>query len=193
MNEKLSSVISGQHAFEILPPDLKELAFRTKVKYAPHPYLWMSKARSRSTGLGMVSEGKELSEEELPPIEEDAIKIYPMLWKNRVTNKIHLQVHPAAVQDLIIDGKPMGDLEKVRELLYKFQRPSINPENVYAHEWKDGDLVIFHNRGVLHSVVGSLKDTDVRIFQQCNMASAEPPIPVTEEDFAPYRVATSKA
>ncbi|KAI7857809.1 hypothetical protein BDC45DRAFT_499427 [Circinella umbellata] len=188
-----TAFISGQHAFEILPQDLKELAFRTKVKYAPHPYLWMSKARSRSTGLGMVSEGKELSEEELPPIEEEAIKIYPMLWKNPVTNKIHLQVHPAAVQDLIIDGKPMGDLEKVRELLYKFQRPSINPENVYAHEWNDGDLVIFHNRGVLHSVVGSLKDTDVRIFQQCNMASAEPPIPVTEEDFAPYRVATSKA
>lgn len=80
----------------------------------------------------------------------------------------------------------MGDLKRVRELLYKMQRPAINPENVYAHEWKDGDMVIFHNRGVLHSVVGSLKDTDIRIFQQCNMASAAEPIPPTEEDMAPY-------
>lgn len=72
-------VVSGQRMFELLPPDLKELAFRTKVKYAAHPYLWMSKAKARSTGLGMVSEGKELKPEELPPVDEKAIKIYPMV------------------------------------------------------------------------------------------------------------------
>lgn len=104
-----------------------------------------------------------------------------------MTNKIHLQVHPAAVEDLIIDGKPVGDLEKVREILYKIQRPGISPENVYAHEWKDGDFVIFHNRGVLHSVVGSLRDDDFRLFHQCNIASADEPVPVTEQDFAPYK------
>ncbi|OAD66870.1 hypothetical protein PHYBLDRAFT_128417 [Phycomyces blakesleeanus NRRL 1555(-)] len=186
-----TAFISGQRAFEILSPELKDFCFRTKVQYAPHPYLWMSKARSRSTGLGMVSEGKELSVDELPPIDEKDIKIYPMLWKNPVTNKIHLQVHPSAVQDLITDGKRVGDLTKVREILWNIQRPSINPENVYAHEWKDGDLVIFHNRGVLHSVVGCLTPDDIRIFQQCNMASSDEPIPVTKEDFAPY--ATVKA
>lgn len=74
-------VISGQKAFEILPPDLKDLAFRTQVKYAAHPYLWMSKARARSTGLGMESEGLELKPEELPEIDEKAIKIYPMVSK----------------------------------------------------------------------------------------------------------------
>lgn len=104
-----------------------------------------------------------------------------------MTKKIHLQVHPAAVEDLIIDGNPVGDLNKVRDLLYQFQRPAIAPENIYAHEWKDGDFILFHNRGVLHSVVGTLKDTDARIFQQCMMASADDPIPATDEDFAPYR------
>ena len=115
------------------------------------------------------------------------------MWKNPVTGKIHLQVHPAAVEDLIIDGKPVGDLEKVRDILYKFQRPSINPENVFAHEWKDGDFVIFHNRGLLHSVVGSLKDTDSRIFHQCNIASADAPLPATETDFASYLTVKSSA
>ncbi|KAK4515517.1 uncharacterized protein ATC70_010467 [Mucor velutinosus] len=188
-----TAFVSGQRAFEILPQELKELAFKTQVKYAAHPYLWMSKAKARSTGLGMVSEGKELSKEELPEIEPEHIKIYPMLWKNPVTGKIHLQVHPAAVEDLIIDGKPVGDLEKVREILYKIQRPSISPENVYAHEWRDGDFVIFHNRGLLHSVVGSLRDTDTRIFHQCNIASADAPLPATEADFAPYLSAKSSA
>lgn len=87
----------------------------------------------------------------------------------------------------------MGDLVKVRELLYKMQRPGISPENVLAHEWKDGDMVFFHNRGLLHSVVGCLRDDDVRIFHQCNMASADDPIPATEEDFAPYRTQASAA
>ncbi|KAG0745827.1 hypothetical protein G6F57_010459 [Rhizopus arrhizus] len=183
-----TAFVSGQRAFEILSPEMKELAFKTQVKYAAHPYLWISKAKAHSTGLGMVSEGKELSKDQLPEINEADIKIYPMLWKNPVTNKIHLQVHPAAVEDLIIDGKPVGDLKKVREILYKLQRPSISPENVLAHEWRDGDFVIFHNRGLLHSVVGSLKEDDFRLFHQCNIASADGPLPVTEEDFAPYKI-----
>lgn len=58
---------------------MKELAFKTQVKYAAHPYVWISKAKAHSTGLGMVSEGKELSKEELPPIDEKDIKIYPMV------------------------------------------------------------------------------------------------------------------
>lgn len=72
-------VISGAHAFDILSPEMKDLAFRTQVKYAAHPYLWISKARAHSTGLGIVSEDRELPKEELPPIKEEAIKIYPMV------------------------------------------------------------------------------------------------------------------
>ncbi|KAI8997329.1 hypothetical protein BDB01DRAFT_713627 [Pilobolus umbonatus] len=181
-----TAFVSGQRAFEILPKELKELAYKTQVKYAAHPYLWISKARAHPTGLGIVCEGRELPTEELPEIDEKHRKIYPMLWKNPVTNKIHLQVHPCAVEDLIIDGKPVGDLNKVREILYSIQRPSISPENVFAHEWEEGDFVIFHNRGVLHSVVGSLKDDDQRIFHQCNIASADEPISVTAADIAPY-------
>ncbi|KAI9257921.1 hypothetical protein BY458DRAFT_518511 [Sporodiniella umbellata] len=70
-----TAFISGQKAFEILSPEMKELAFKTKAKYAPHPYLWMSKAKARSTGLGIVSEGKELPRDQLPEINEEDIKI----------------------------------------------------------------------------------------------------------------------
>jgi hypothetical protein len=59
---------------------MKDLAFRTQVKYAAHPYLWISKARAHSTGLGIMSEDRELPKEELPPIKEEAIKIYPMVY-----------------------------------------------------------------------------------------------------------------
>lgn len=55
------------------------MAFKTQVKYAPHPYLWMSNAKSRPTGLGLVSEGKEISPEQLPEVKEEYIKVYPMV------------------------------------------------------------------------------------------------------------------
>jgi hypothetical protein len=65
--------------FEILPPELKSLAVRAKVRYAPHPYVWMAPTSSNSTGLGLVTEGKELDLSELPEWSEDKIKVFPMV------------------------------------------------------------------------------------------------------------------
>ncbi len=55
-------------------------------------------------------------------------------------------------------------------------RPAIAPSRVYAHAWRNGDLVIFHNRGLWHSVVGSLRPSDRRVYHQCNLAASEPPL-----------------
>lgn len=52
---------------------------QTKIVYSPHPYVWMSSARSNSVGLGLESEGKELAADELPAFEESKIKTYPMV------------------------------------------------------------------------------------------------------------------
>lgn len=37
---------------------------------------------------------------------------------------------------------------------------------VYPHDWEENDLVLFHNRGLLHSVVGAFKPDQVRMFHQ---------------------------
>lgn len=37
------------------------------------------------------------------------------------------------------------------------------------------DLVLFHNRGVLHYVVGAFKPDQVRAFHQCNLAASGDP------------------
>lgn len=137
----------------------------------------MTSAHSRSTGLGLHSEGLELAESDLPPIDEKKIMILPMLWKNPLTGKLALQVHPSAIRKIHLeDGTVIDDLEKVRDIVYKLQRPAISPQYVYAHDWQDGDMVLFHNRGVLHSVVGAFKPDEVRIFRQCNLAASEPPM-----------------
>ncbi|GAA98521.1 uncharacterized protein L969DRAFT_50251 [Mixia osmundae IAM 14324] len=196
-----TAFVSGTKMFDILPPDLKSLAVRAKVRYAPHPYVWMAPAKSNSTGLGIVSDGKELSKDDLPAWESSKIKEFPMTWKNPKTGKLHYQVHPSGAEAIIVAPLPAGvdpsgqilpeggiisDLKETRELLFKMQRPGIAPELVYPHDWKKDDLCIFHNRGVLHSVVGAFEPDQVRAFWQCNLASGEEPLPPTADDVKTY-------
>ncbi|GKT49692.1 putative dipeptidase B [Colletotrichum spaethianum] len=157
-------------------PEDQEFVRTTKVEYAPHPYVWMSSAKSRSDGLGLVSEGKEVPLDELPPIEKEKIQILPMCWRNPVTGRLALQVHPSAVRRLhLADGTVVEDLAEVRETVHRLQRPGISPRNVYPHDWEQGDFVIFHNRGVIHSVVGAFAEDEVRLFRQCNIAASRLP------------------
>lgn len=168
-----TAFVSGQKMYEMLSDEDKEFVNTSKIEYAPHPYIWMGKCRSRPTGLGLYSEGRELSLDELPPVEKEKIQVLPMVWKNPSTGKPSLQIHPSAVCKIhLADGTVIDDLEKVRDIVYKLQRPAIAPEYVYPHDWEEGDLVLFHNRGVLHSVVGAFKDDEVRIFRQCNLAAS---------------------
>ncbi|KAG8971310.1 hypothetical protein FRC05_011302 [Tulasnella sp. 425] len=183
-----TAFVSGATMFNILPKELKSLAVRSKVKYAPHPYVWMAPAHAMSTGLGIETEGLELPLEELPPWEEEKIKVFPI-------------VHPCGVMELIVDPLPAGadregalypdgahlkDLKEVRDIIYKMQRPAIAPELVYPHDWDEKDLVLFHNRGVLHSVVGAFAPDQVRAFHQCNLAASSDPVGPSEEDVAKY-------
>ncbi|KAJ3096073.1 hypothetical protein HDU96_000889 [Phlyctochytrium bullatum] len=210
-----TAFVSGAQMFDILPPELKSVAVRTKVRYAPYPYVWMGKARAMPDGLGIESEGRELDlgtnadgtgggggEGQVPAWTEDKVKIYPMVWKNPVTSRLQLQVHPCAVQSLHIaplpadhpsratalypDGAALTDLKIVRELLHTIQRPAIAPARVYAHDWREGDLVMFHNRGVLHTVVGAFSEDQVRMFHQCNLASGADPEGPSEEEVAAF-------
>lgn len=52
-------------------------------------------------------------------------------------------------------------------------------DHLHRHE---KDMVLFHNRGVLHTVVGAFKEDQVRAFHQCNLAASDDPIGPSEED-----------
>ncbi|KAG9222166.1 hypothetical protein CCMSSC00406_0009021 [Pleurotus cornucopiae] len=192
-----TAFVSGRTMFDILPTELKSLAVRSRVKYSPHPYVWMAPAHAMSTGLGIESEGLELPLDELPPWEESRVKIFPLTWKNPVTGALHFQVHPCGVSELLVaplpegakregalfpDGAHLTDLKEVRELLYKMQRPAIAPQLIYPHDWHEKDLVLFHNRGVLHTVVGAFTPDQVRAFHQCNLAASSDPVGPSEDD-----------
>jgi len=185
-----TAFVSGKNTFDILPPELKSLAVRTKVKNAPHPYSWVSTAKAKSTGMGIETEGLEMPYDQLPPWEESKIQVLPMTWKNLVTGNLHLQAHGWTAAELLVDPQPEGakreealypdgahitDLKEVRDILYRMQRPGIAPQLVYPHDWRAKDLLIFHNRGVMHSVTGNLKPEQLRTYHQCNLAASDSP------------------
>jgi len=192
-----TAFVSGKTMFDILSPELKSVAVRSKVKFAPHCFVWMAPARAHSTGLKMETEGLELPWDELPPWEESKIVTLPVLWKNPVTGNLHLEVAPCGAAELFVDPLPadakregalypdgahIKDLKETRELLYKMQRPGIAPHLVYPHDWHEKDLVLFHNRGVTHTVVGAFKKDQVRKFHQCNLAASDFPVGPSEDD-----------
>lgn len=180
-----TAFVSGYTMYDILSDEDKEFVRTSKIEYAPHPYIWMSSAKSRSDGLGMISEGLELPDSELPPIEQEKIQILPMCWKNPVTGRLAVQIHPSAVRKIhLANGKVIEDLAEVREMVHKIQRPAISPKYVYPHDWEEGDLVLFNNQGVLHSVVGAFREDEVRLFRQCNMAASTPPLGPNDEPIA---------
>jgi hypothetical protein len=65
--------------FDILPRELQSVAVRARVRYAPHPYEWMTPAAAHNTGLKIESKGKEVPLNELTPWSEDKIKVFPVV------------------------------------------------------------------------------------------------------------------
>ncbi|PBP27562.1 Clavaminate synthase-like protein [Diplocarpon rosae] len=80
-------------------------------------------------------EGLEPPDPELPPLDEKAIKVLPMCWKNPVTGNLALQIHPSAIRAVhLLTGYMMTDLKEVRVLVHRLQRPAISPRYVYPHD-----------------------------------------------------------
>ncbi|CAI5756747.1 unnamed protein product [Candida verbasci] len=177
--------VSGAQAFKNLSEEDKQFALNTIVEYAPHPYIFISPAKATSDGLTMVNEDKEMRFEDLPEWEESKVKKLPMVWTNPITKEHHLQVHGCCLYNLHTkteDGTKTLGLKESREKVRKLMRPSISPDQVLAHSWKQGDLVLFFNRGVWHSVTGEFKgqgtngQDERRLMHQCNIASGIDPI-----------------
>ncbi|KAK8136158.1 sulfonate dioxygenase [Apiospora sp. TS-2023a] len=195
---------SGARAFELLSAEEKEFALNTTVQYAPRAYEWILNCKATDDGMTIARSGQEKKLEDLPEWSWDKVHAFPrlgktrnsadnfhfaqMVWRNHGNGKPHLQVLGCCVYALHTTDPATGevtvtdDLDEVRGICHKLTREVYTPENIYAHRWQEGDLVIFHNRGVLHSITGELSrpsgdsDPEKRLFWQCTMASGTAPV-----------------
>ncbi|KAL3472726.1 alpha-ketoglutarate dependent xanthine dioxygenase [Aspergillus californicus] len=177
-----TAFFSGARNFQLLDPNEQEFALNTTVQYAPRAYEWIRDCKASNDGLTIASVGLEKGERELQDWTWDRVHSFPMVWRNHGNGQPHLQILGCCVYSLTTRDPKTGsiskieDLMKAREICHRLQRKVYRPENIYAHRWRRGDLVVFYNQGVLHSITGQLDGRDKRLFWQCSMASGTPPV-----------------
>ncbi|RDW75729.1 alpha-ketoglutarate dependent xanthine dioxygenase-3 [Coleophoma crateriformis] len=182
-----TAFFSGARAYEMLSADEKEFALKTTVTYAPQAYEYIRHCKSTEDGLSIPTLGRETALENLSEWSWDKVAEYPMVWPNpRDATRPHLQFHGCCAYKLTTRNPATGevavvdDVAEVRRVCYSLQKRIWAAENIYAHRWQEGDLVIFHNKGVMHSITGQLAqyredEEKKRLLWQCTMGSAEAP------------------
>ncbi|KAJ9142976.1 Sulfonate dioxygenase [Pleurostoma richardsiae] len=188
-NEKTKQVpaggtafISGARAFSLLSPEEKKWAMNTRVQYAPRAYSWIGDCKATSDGLTIASQGKERDFDALESWTWDKVHSYPLVWRNPgIPNRPHLIVLGCCVYQLITTDPETGeetrvdDFVKAREIVHGLMKRAMNPEYVYVHRYQPGDLVIWHNHGVWHSVTGELGNAK-RLMWQAAQGTHESPV-----------------
>ncbi|KAM0709082.1 hypothetical protein Q7P35_003118 [Cladosporium inversicolor] len=195
-----TAFFSGARNFELLSNEQKQFALHTTVQYAPRAYEWIKDCKATADGLSIARVGREKAESDLPVFEPEKVHSFPlrsltdasplqkqMVFRNPSTLSPSLQIAGCCVQALhtrnpATNGTTtISDLAEVRRICRSLQQRAYSPATVYAHRWREGDVVIFHNRGVMHSITGQLAHhPQRRLLWQCNMASLTPVVPFVE-------------
>jgi alpha-ketoglutarate-dependent taurine dioxygenase len=108
----------------------------------------------------------EMSYEELTLWQKSPTKACPIMWTHRSGRKSLLL---GATADYVI-GMPV---EESRALLTRLRDWSTQPQYVYRHEWRSGDLLIWDNTGTMHRVLPYAEDSG-RLMHRTILAGEEP-------------------
>ena len=96
-------------------------------------------------------------------------QIWPLVRTHPVTGKKALYL--SARFTIGIEGMSEADADAILDPLFEHQ---IRPEFLYRHKWKDGDLVIWDNRCVMHRGTGGYTYPDVRTMHRTVVAGDRP-------------------
>lgn len=177
-----TAMVSGARALQLLSPEMRELAYNSRIEYAPHAFQWMSTAHSSRLGHILETEGLEMPLDMLKPWKEEEICIYPMVWRNPVTGEDSLQVHGQGARVLYLKATAAAeeivvtDLKEVRAFMHKIMRPALEPSNIYAHAHQEQDVILWYNRALWHSITEFPESYGPRIMHQCNVAASDHPV-----------------
>jgi len=69
-----TAFFSNVQLYELLSEEEKVMAENSWVEYAPFPYMWIENCKGNSNGLGLVTQGKEHTMDEMPEWKAEFIK-----------------------------------------------------------------------------------------------------------------------
>lgn len=147
-------------AYEALPDDLKRQIGGLKGIHA------VSKLRNkRVTVSPRRPDGKDFYERQKSIPDQ----VWPLVRTHPVTGRKALYVSPRFTVG--IQRMAEAEADAVLDRLFAHQ---IRREFVYRHKWRDGDLVMWDNRCVIHQATGGFTYPDVRTMYRTVVAGDAP-------------------
>ncbi|KAK1955829.1 alpha-ketoglutarate dependent xanthine dioxygenase [Colletotrichum sublineola] len=178
----LTAFFSCVQMYDLMTEEEKRIAEHSWIEYAPYPYKWMGNCRANANGLGVVSQGKELTLEELGAYDEASIKRYPMIWVNPVTSEKAFMVHGICARKMYMrsnaDEKPevIDDVVRIREWLRPIQERVLKPEYIMLPKVEEGDIVMWANYQMFHTAVDYPDRLGPRTMHQANIGASSGPV-----------------
>jgi alpha-ketoglutarate-dependent taurine dioxygenase len=178
----LTAFFSNVQTYDMMTPEEKQMADHSWVEYAPYPYQWISACKGRANGLGLETEGREKTLEEMGEWNDRDIKQYPMVWLNPVTGERAFMVHTICVRRLFLRSSPteeprvVEDLSEIRAWLKAVQERVLKPEFIMIPSLEEGDIVMWANYQVFHSAVDYPLSMGPRTMHQANIGASSGPV-----------------
>lgn len=172
---------SGRIAFNLLSPRARKQALDSRVHYLSNPFQATYHLGNSSNGLRTIDPDADEKyraglETEGVPSDDPKAKIYPLVWTCSITGEKALMPHPRCMDHLEhVSLRKHLDPTASRRLIEELMRPAIEPDLVYVHPWRAGDLVIWNNRCLWHSATGQLSAQDRRVQHLTAYNSLSPP------------------
>ena len=150
-----STLFANMHAaYNDLPDDMKQ---RLAGKVAIHDFekFWeMMRQRPGSTRGPLTAEQRAKK----PPVP------HPVFLKHPITGRNVLYCNPGYA--MFIEGMDKRESDEVLEYLFEHQ---LQGKYQYAHEWSEGDLLIWENIGTLHNAIADYGPDEPRYIHRCQV------------------------
>jgi taurine dioxygenase len=147
-------------AYETLPEPMKRRIAGLKGVHA------VSKLKNkRVTVSSRRPDGKDFYERQKAIPDQ----VWPLVRTHPVTGRKALYLSPRFT--IGIEGLPEAAADEILDYLFAHQ---VRDDFVYRHTWRDGDLVIWDNRCVIHHATGGFTYPDVRTMHRTVIAGDPP-------------------
>lgn len=147
-------------AYEALPEAMKARLATLKGVHA------VSKLKNKRVAVSpRRPDGKDFYERQksLPD------QVWPLVRTHSATGRKTLYVSPRFT--IGIEGLSECEADEILDFLFVHQ---VRKEFLYRHKWRDGDLVMWDNRSVIHRATGGFNYPDVRTMHRTVVAGDRP-------------------
>ena len=145
-------------AYEDLPTETKtKLAGRT----ATHDFIkfWDEMRAKPGSTRGPLTSAQRAAK---PPVQQPIFRTHP------ITGRAILYCNPGYA--LWIDDMPRAESDELLDYLFKHQAQD---KYFYAHQWAEGDLLMWDNIGTVHNAIPDYRPDEPRYIRRCQVMATK--------------------